>query len=64
MYCLVQGFSLTRLCRQISINHAQLHIELNILLLKTGVGGTNNSAVQVAFPHEFSAFNVYLPTSS
>jgi hypothetical protein len=28
------------------------------------VGGTNNSAVHVAFPQAFSAFNVYLPASS
>jgi hypothetical protein len=29
-----------------------------------GVGGTNNSAVHVALPQGFSAFNVYRPASS
>ena len=39
-------------------------LSIESILPAIGVGGTNNSAVHVAFPQGFSAFNVYRPTSS
>jgi hypothetical protein len=36
----------------------------DFLRIFENVGPINNSAVQVAFPQEFSAFKVYFPISS